>query len=574
MKTYETITPAHDIEVPADLDITQKEHLSKKDFDRIIRDLILPFIDLLNSCTLYPYQQQLAYGICLSILVNDGSELTAVQSRQSGKSHVIACVIFALAVLLPKFSSLFKDPTFDRFKNGFKVGIFGPDYQKAGIIYNRIKDHLYKEQAQQILQDKDIDIEVKKIKGLRFPNGSFIDLRTAGKGAKIEGATYDVIIIDESQDVDSYIIKRSLSPMLAWNNGNMIMIGTPVPEVCAFSEACYRNKLIDEKEKKTKSWGRNHYEFNWRYVAKYNKRYAKYIEGEKRKYGEHSDEFRMSYECEWIDAKGRFLSNDSLLSCGIRERRKDTANVVKRGADIKTTFSRPSGVQSYNHNDSDLVFAIDHAKDLDCTVITFAKVWWDNPVTVGDKDRFHIHILDWVEIEGLDHEEQHPRILEAISKFNVSMGMNDCTGAGDPIFSRLHSILAKQGIDFYGFHFNIASKDAGYKLLNQEIAAQRITFPDSDKVRTYKKHKKFMKELRELVKEYKNNYMSVRHPRGKNFHDDYADSLMILCWLVNEKGLRRIAIVDSPFGDIRNYANLPSALPNGKSRPKRRFWRS
>jgi len=88
-----------------------------------------------------------------------------------------------------------------------------------------------------------------------------------------------------------------------------------------------------------------------------------------------------------------------------------------------------------------------------------------------------------------------------------------------------------------------------------------------------------VKQTRQLVKEFKNGKMVIRHPKGNKYHDDYPDSLMMLCWCVNREGDGRVMVMDNPFGgggfrrDPFNKRFASKDKNTGKSQPKRRFWR-
>lgn len=45
----------------------------------------------------------------------------------------------------------------------------------------------------------------------------------------------------------------------------------------------------------------------------------------------------------------------------------------------------------------------------------------------------------------------------------------------------------------------------------------------------------FEKEFCDLQKEYKGNYLSVHHPEGNGYHDDYTDSLALACLFKSAK---------------------------------------
>lgn len=536
----------------------------------------------------HPDGEKIAWSVVDSIEPNGTAEVydrevpgkgwfvcQGIKVHNSGKSEVVADVVFTLGMLAPQLAKLFKCERLARFREGLKIGIFGPSYEKAGIIHNRIHTRAESKHARMVYQDKSFGIDEKKIHKLSFPNGFEVDLRTAGKNANIEGHTYHAAVIDEAQDVDSYVIVKSIQPMMAWNNGNLIMIGTPSSQTGEFSEAFYRNKLLDDKAGRTNKKIRCCYEFNWRYVAKYNKSYLKHVEKMRSQYGENSDAFRQSYECEWIDSKGRFISADLIDRNGITEKDTLRAEVWRRDEVVRVKMNRASGPISHDLLTPDQVFAIDHGKQESETVLTVARVFWENPIAIGDSTRYHIHVQDWFEFEG-DHEMQFDEIVTKIGYFKITNGISDATGPGDPINSRLRAVLAPKGVTVHPFVFNRQSKSNGYTLLQQELVAGRITWPAADYFKKYKKYQKFCKQMRELVKEFKGGateYLSVHKPDGKMFRDDYPDSLMMLCWVVNMIGLQYLTVSHNPF--LEHYRQdrrrQYQQYFDGHCVPKRRF---
>ena len=87
-------------------------------------------------------------------------------------------------------------------------------------------------------------------------------------------------------------------------NATICKIGTATTFKGDFYEAIQRNKKEYEQGKLRL---RNHFEYNYKVVMKYNPKYAKYIEREKRSLGETSDAFRMSY-C--VTPETRILTSD------------------------------------------------------------------------------------------------------------------------------------------------------------------------------------------------------------------------------------------------------------------------
>jgi pseudouridine-5'-phosphate glycosidase len=56
-----------------------------KEFVKALVDKIMQFMELLVGHELHPYQKPLAKRVIESVIINDGEEVTALASRQSGK---------------------------------------------------------------------------------------------------------------------------------------------------------------------------------------------------------------------------------------------------------------------------------------------------------------------------------------------------------------------------------------------------------------------------------------------------------------------------------------------------------
>ena len=102
-------------EIDPDEDLFEEEDLSpeeepdeldelSKEFVRALVDKIMQFQEMLVGYKLHPYQTPLARRIIESVIINDGEEVTALASRQSGKSETIANTVATLMVILPKLA--------------------------------------------------------------------------------------------------------------------------------------------------------------------------------------------------------------------------------------------------------------------------------------------------------------------------------------------------------------------------------------------------------------------------------------------------------------------------------------
>lgn len=285
--------PAEDDEELPDEDDDTSDALDElspddKEFlDEVIKRTIL-FCEELADMQLRPYQQAMAYRFIESVILADGEEITATWSRQSGKSQTMANIVAGIMVLFPKLAKTF--PMFERFRRGVWVGLFAPTDNQSEFIYARVRDVLTSEHGKQFLGDPEIDEKVTDgAKLLKLRSGSFVRRQTANPKAKIEGASYHVIVVDEAQEADDFVIRKSVHPMLASTAGTIVKIGTP-----SFHKGDYYKAIQHNKRRSTNRRGKQyHFEYDWKTVAKYNENYAKFIKKEKVRLGEDSDEFQM-----------------------------------------------------------------------------------------------------------------------------------------------------------------------------------------------------------------------------------------------------------------------------------------
>jgi hypothetical protein len=103
-----------------------------------------------SGIIMYPYQEQYAKRLIRSVLENDGAEITALFSRQSGKSETVATTVGGMMIILPKLANMpmfADDQRLQMFRDGFWVGIFAPSQRQAQITYNRMRSRLQSKSA-------------------------------------------------------------------------------------------------------------------------------------------------------------------------------------------------------------------------------------------------------------------------------------------------------------------------------------------------------------------------------------------------------------------------------------------
>ena len=302
-------------ELPVEDDEVELDELSATFVKRLIDDCI-KFMNALVGHELHPYQLPLARRIIESVIINDGEEITALAARQSGKSETIANTVATLMVLLPRLAKMFPD-LLGRFKDGIWVGMFAPVEGQVETLFGRTVNRLTSERALEILGDPEIDDSLGKVPGvtrqIKLKNsGSSLMMMTANPRAKIESKSFHLIVIDECQEADDFVVSKSISPMLAYYSGTMVKTGTPTTSKNNF----YRSIQLNKRRQTSRGKRQNHFEWDYKDVSKCNVNYEKFIRKEKLRIGEDSDEFQMSYCCKWLLERGMFVTSSIMHKLG------------------------------------------------------------------------------------------------------------------------------------------------------------------------------------------------------------------------------------------------------------------
>lgn len=448
--------------------------------------------------------------VCNDILVHN-----------SGKSETVATISGGLAIILPvlaKMPMFAGDQRLDGFINGIMFGIFAPTLNQAQISFSRMKKRMGSVSAQEVMGDSEVNVsfDISNGQNIILSNGSLIRCQSASDGSNIEGDSYMVIIVDEAQDVGNFKYLKSICPMGAFYNATKILIGTATVHKGFFYDSIDRNKEVHKEGGK-----KNHFEYDYKTVIKYNAKYEKYVIGEMRRLGENSDEFKMSYALKWILERGMFFDPKVF----------DTMKDVTVGLSIMDT--------ARCH-----VAGVDLGKKSDSTVVTILEVDWDNPVLVEDAREadvpdfvaYNVYVKAWLEIQGDNWEEQYPQIVDFLHNFNVVRVVMDATGVGDAIYDRMRANLNMEVIPYV---FSRQSKSDLYKHLNTESRAGRVHYPADEETQETREYISFTQQCMDLEKTYSGQQLVVSHPAERGARDDYPDSLALAVWGAKGEGVSR-----------------------------------
>lgn len=468
-----------------------------------IIDKIIMVADEISGHPLRPYQRPFAERLIESLIIEDSAKITALWSRQSGKSETVADVVTAIVIMLPRLAKIFPD-LLEKFAEGVWVGIFAPTDEMSETLYSRIVARLTSDRAQEILADPEIDERLEgRGKVIKLKKcGSLVRKQTAHPKAAIEGQTYHIVFIDEAQQADDKVINKSIAPMLTATAGTLCMTGTPTYHKSGF----YTQIGLNKRKAGVRGKKQDHFEVEWKQVAKHYPRYGKFVRSERDRLGEDSDEFKLSYRLIWMLDKGMLCTSDKFDALG-------------------DVTMRP--VQEYHK--SPVIVGIDPARKTDSTIVTVVWVNWDYPDEYG---QYEHRILNWLDLQGADWESQYFRIVEFLSHYSVHAIGIDSGGLGDVVSSRLKVLMPYA--DIRDLKSDRTNQTKRWAHMMDLMSKGLLTWPAHAKSRDLRAFRRFRQQMEDAELNYVGPHIIVAAPQVEAAHDDYVDSLSNALWLTAE----------------------------------------
>lgn len=472
--------------------------------DKLVDNLVL-FTNHLSGHPFYPYQEPFARRLFESLIIGDGALLTALFCRQSGKSETVANCVATAMIMFPRLAKAYPK-LMGKFDEGLWVGAFAPVDEQADTLYGRIVTRLTSDRAQQVMSDPEINEKITaKGRVLKLSCGSEVRKTTAHPRASIEGRTYHLILIDECQGAERIVVNKSILPMATKTKGTKVFTGTP-----SYTKNVFYNTIQQNKRNLTKRGitRQNHFEADWIEVGKYNPEYKEAAQLEMLRMGEDSDEFRMSYRIQWLLEKGMFITGARLEELGDNSMRSLIRNYYR----------------------TPIVVGIDCGRKQDRTIATAVFVDWDHPDQFG---YFHHRVLNWLDLEGMDWEEQYFRIMDFLRQYKVWKVGVDTNGLGDVVISRLRRLMPD--IDFIDLGSSKGEQSVRWKYLRALLDRGCISWPAAPEVRQTKVWRRFRQEMEDLEIDFTGPYVTGHAPKLADAHDDYPDSLSMACILSQQE---------------------------------------
>lgn len=432
-----------------------------------LRDL---FFDRMLRRRLRGYQRPLSDRIVCAVFNREMVELFEAWGRQSGKTQTVADTDLFLTVFYPQLVG-----------EDFLTGVFAPKEEQCLNLIERMDRGLDKRWLSGLG-------EVRSKSSLRFifdwnlpgrPVSGWHGM-SASPEAKIEGWPFNLILVDEAEDVDEGQLKNAIFPMGADKQASKVLTGFFKPSIVNWY--WYQHIL---------GGGPDSRRLGWEVAAAEVPHYREYVELERERLGEDSDEFKTQYKLELVERTSFFIDRDSLARCSVPSYSEDSSLGRFAGWDV--------------------------AKRQDSSVVTILEGKFDERLVV----------VDWLEMHGEDYEEQMEMVREFCMRYGVRSLCIDVSGVGDPVcdvFSKKYSGGRVEGV-------KTGSPLVADRLYKQ-LSLQMIPGEDKQPKVYYRKSnlrecRRFEEQMLSLLKDHRGDYLVCHHPERHGAHDDYCTALAL-----------------------------------------------
>lgn len=457
----------------------------------------------------YDYQLEIAENIFKALIQNirlssnateeDIKKLNLVElaveiSRQAGKTTAIVHTIEFIMIYFPHPNA---------FGKKVEINLFAPQREQAKTDFDRLKAALAKTTEFQVIYDEQEQEKAREESNARtitLPNGASCYIFPVTSTSKPESKSPDLMLFEESQDMDDLIVQQQIWPMGAAKNAPRIYIGTAGTKICYFYRLGQTDKALKLYFDEVSTQRRMKFEETSNAL---HLMYERTITQDIEKQGIDSDEIQRPYFGKWLIGSGQFATQEML--------------------DVLET----SRGLTQHEKENECYAGIDTAKINDSTIVTIVRKL-KNPVAIeriinGKPEQKIVtkELINWMELRGDNYQNQFEIIHDFLKHYNVVAVAIDATGQGEfmPDMFENNTEWADERSGLYRVKFSMQSKSIMYKNLKVVIHELLTTLPKLDT----KKTEKFKMQMLDLQQEYKGEFLSVHHPDG-DYHDDYPDS--------------------------------------------------
>lgn len=379
----------------------------------------------------------------------------------------------------------------------YQVLITAPSQRQSTELFNQVK----KEIRLSDISDDGWGIERMTRTEINFTSGSRIKVVPLGTdGSNVRGFGADMLIVDEAAFVDGDIFREVLAPMLAFGDGEFILLSTPLGK---------KGYLWQQWEKII---GRKKNEEGWvgKQVPTSANPEIKKSFLEKQKQDLSNSQYKREYLGKFDEASDSFFDPDDLTDdeVALEQTVEQTSKICYLGVDLASTGGDRSVYISIDADGN--VFDVEYTEDA--------------PLT-----------------------DAMARVRELHNYNNYTKILIDATGLGEGVVAQLQEDLGKRTVE--GFKFTNEKKQSLYNTLKNQLQNYEIRYthvPNADEPENM-----MVSELMDLGYSYtQTGKIRIQHPSGG--HDDFCDSLALAVWAKSQKRIAR-----SDAGSMRPF-NLGS----------------
>ncbi len=439
----------------------------------------------------YPFQKEISDKILSIVFFKTIPQLNIEAARQCGKTEAITRTIEFLMIFFPAMARNLGLPTQVEGKYVFRVGIFAPQKEQVKTDFDRIKSGL-RELERNKFEGSTLNTEESNATTLQLANGSFCYIFPLTEISNPESKTLDLAVFEEANKISDKQKKDKADPMLASTGGAEVSAGVGNYAINYFQKRCQtKQHLISFDYKEIIKQKQKQFEIDGN---KWHLNYKNHIDERIAEWGIDDESFRTQYALEDVLGSGQFATGEDL--------------------DAMAT----EGAVFLDECDEPCVAGLDTAKSPDSTVLIIK--------TVGDKlKKIKGRIVSILELQGDNYKDQYDIIVKRLDKFNIKLIAIDSTGQGDFMPDMFEN---GNKYEIERVKFSLSSKDTIYKRLQVVIRERSTELPEEIKQPEDIRLVKFRQQILDLQKQYKGEYLSVKHPEGSKggeiYHDDYPDS--------------------------------------------------
>lgn len=384
------------------------------------------YSDAVLGMPLRPYQAEVARAVLDAIDEGRGHALTVLMPRQSGKNQLSAHLE---AYLLTR-----------RERRGGSLVKCAPTFRPQVLIsidrlLRALDNPVTRGQARR--RDGHV-VELGKAR---------IAFYSAEPGANVVGGTASLLLeCDEAQDVQPDKWERDFRPMGATTNATSVLYGTPWTEDTLLARQIARNR-----EAEAKDGIRRHFQVDWEAVAEANPAYARHVQGEIDRLGQHHPIVRTQYLLRTVAGGGRFLDAGQVVLLLGEHPPEEGPSARRTGPGAYVAGIDVAGEDEEDPSGE----AVRVNPRRDSTVLTIAYVTEARVEGRVVEPRFEVvRQHAW---RGDRHRELYPRILALVREhWRCRSVVVDATGVGGGLAAFLGAALGPSVV--LPFRYTAASK--------------------------------------------------------------------------------------------------------------------